>query len=83
MRQVSPLFQTDKINAPVLLAENIKDPNNNSGEAVQFVKNLKKRNVSVTYLENEGDIFFGRNPDGRRKFYTALEEFLEVNLKRK
>jgi dipeptidyl aminopeptidase/acylaminoacyl peptidase len=83
MRKVSPLFQTDKINAPVLLAENIKDPNNNSGEAVQFVKNLKKRNVSVTYLENDGDIFYGRNPEGRRKFYSALEEFLEVNLKRK
>lgn len=85
IRKVSPLFQTDKINAPVLLAENIKDPNNNSGEAVQFVKNLKKRNVSVTYLENDGDIdiYYGRNPEGRRKFYNALEEFLEVNLKRK
>lgn len=83
MRQVSPLFQTDKINAPVLLAENIKDPNNNSGEAIQFVKNLKKRNVNVTYLENDGDVLFGRNPEGRRKFYNTLEEFLEVNLKRK
>ncbi|SMC65152.1 S9 family peptidase [Pedobacter africanus] len=83
MRQVSPLFQTDKINAPVLLAENINDPNNNSGEAIQFVKNLKKRNVSITYLETDGDVIFGRNPDVRHKFYTALEEFLEVNLKRK
>ncbi|MBB5439921.1 dipeptidyl aminopeptidase/acylaminoacyl peptidase [Pedobacter sp. AK017] len=85
IRKVSPLFQVDKINAPVLLAENIKDPNNNSGEAIQFVKNLKKRNVSVTYLENDGDIniYYARNPEGRRKFYDALEEFLEVNLKRK
>lgn len=85
IRKVSPLFQADKINAPVLLAENIKDPNNNSGEAIQFVKNLKKRNVSVTYLENDGDIniYYARNPEGRRKFYDALEEFLEVNLKRK
>jgi dipeptidyl aminopeptidase/acylaminoacyl peptidase len=83
MRQVSPLFQTDKIDAPVLLAQNVKDPNSNSGEAIQFVKNLKKRNVNVTYLENEGDVFFGRNPQVRRKFYNALEEFLEVNLKRK
>lgn len=85
IRKVSPLFQADKIDAPVLLAENIKDTNNNSGEAIQFVKNLKKRNVSVTYLENDGDldIYYGRNPAGRRKFYNALEEFLEVNLKRR
>lgn len=83
MRQVSPLFQVDKINVPVFLAENIKDPNNNSGEAIQFVKNLKKRNVPVTYLENEGSIFIGKNQQGRYKFYTALEDFLEVNLKRK
>ena len=83
MRQVSPLFQTDKINSPVLLAQNIKDPNNNSSETMQFVKNLKKRDVSVTYIENQGDIYAGKNEALRHKFYTTLDEFLEFNLKRK
>ncbi|WP_316817083.1 S9 family peptidase [Pedobacter nyackensis] len=83
MRQVSPLFQTDKINAPVLLAQNIKDPTNNSGETMQFVKNLKKRNVNITYIENDGDIFVGRNEVLRHNFYNAVDEFLEFNLKRK
>lgn len=83
MRQVSPLFQTDRINAPVLMAQNIKDPTNNAGETMQFVKNLKKRNVNVTYIENDGDIFVGRNEVLRHKFYNAVDEFLEFNLKRK
>lgn len=83
MRQVSPLFQTDKINAPILLVQNTKDINNNAGETMQFVKNLKKRNVNVTYIENEGDIFSGKNEASRHKFYNAVDEFLEFNLKRK
>ncbi|RZK76824.1 MAG: S9 family peptidase, partial [Pedobacter sp.] len=83
MKQSSPLFQVDKINAPVFIAQNIKDPNINSGETVQFVKNLQKRNIPVTYLENEGDSFFGKNIEQRQKLYTALEHFLEVNLKKK
>lgn len=83
MRSASPLFQTDKINAPVFLAQDIKDSNNNSGETRQFVRNLTKRNVSVAYLENQGNIFAGKNEAGRREFYNALDEFLEFNLKRK
>ncbi|MNR60727.1 hypothetical protein D3C85_1822860 [compost metagenome] len=50
---------------------------------MQFVKNLKKRNVSVTYIENQGDIYAGKNEALRHKFYTTLDEFLEFNLKRK
>lgn len=83
LRQVSPLFMTDRINAPILMAQDIKDPNNNAGETMQFVKNLKKRNVSVNYIENDGDIFAGKNEKIRHKFYTSLDEFLEFNLKRK
>jgi dipeptidyl aminopeptidase/acylaminoacyl peptidase len=83
MKQSSPLFQTDKINAPVFVAQDIKDPSINIGETIQFVKNLQKREVKVTYLENEGNPFFGKSDENRQKFYTALEQFLEVNLKKK
>jgi dipeptidyl aminopeptidase/acylaminoacyl peptidase len=83
MRQSSPLFQVDKINKPVFISQNIKDPNINSGETLQFVKNLQKKNIPVTYLENDGDFFFGKNVEQRQKLYTSLEQFLEVNLKKK
>ena len=83
MRQSSPLFQVDKINKPVFISQNIKDPNINSGETLQFVKNLQKKNIPVTYLESDGDFFFGKNVEQRQKLYTSLEQFLEVNLKKK
>ena len=83
MRQSSPLFQVDKINVPIFISQNIKDPNINPGEAIQFVKNLQKQNVSVTYLENDSDPSHGKNEEGRQKLYTALAQFLEVNLKKK
>ena len=83
MRQSSPLFQIEKINKPVFIAQNTKDPNINSGETLQFVKNLQKKNTPVTYLENDGDFSFGKNVEQRQKLYTALEQFLEVNLKKK
>jgi dipeptidyl aminopeptidase/acylaminoacyl peptidase len=83
LRKTSPLFQTDKINAPILLVQNSKDPINNQGEVTQFVKNLKKRNVSVTYLEDEGDMYAGKNQPLRHQFYKTLDEFLEFNLKRR
>ncbi|WP_316842668.1 prolyl oligopeptidase family serine peptidase [Pedobacter gandavensis] len=81
MRKASPLFQTDKINTPVFISQNIKDPNANAAETLQFVKNLKKRNVNVTYMENEGIVFPTKNLESRHQFYTALEQFLEINLK--
>lgn len=83
MRQSSPLFQVDKINKPVFITQNINDPNINSGETLQFVKNLQKKNIPVTYLENDGNFFFGKNIEQRQKLYTALEQFLEVHLKKK
>lgn len=83
MKQSSPLFQVDKIHTPVFIAQNLKDPKINSGETIQFVKNLQKQNVSVRYLEIDGNSFFGKNIVQRQKLYSALEEFLEVNLKKK
>ncbi|WP_449435524.1 alpha/beta hydrolase family protein [Pedobacter steynii] len=82
MRQSSPLFQVDRIEKPLFIAQNTKDPNINARETIQFVKNLQKRNINVTYLENDGDPFNSKNDEGRQKLYTALESFLEVNLKR-
>jgi dipeptidyl aminopeptidase/acylaminoacyl peptidase len=81
MRMASPVFHADKMDAPVLIGQNKQDPRINSGETIQFVKELKKKNGNVTYLDWEG-----QNPanwdEDRLKFYTALEQFLEQNLKK-
>lgn len=83
MRQASPVFHADKIAVPVFLAQSPKDPRSNAAEAIQFVKELQKRNVSVTYLEKESSEFSPQGEEVRKKLYASLEQFLAANLSRK
>ncbi len=83
MRQASPVFHSDKINMPVFIAQNTKDIYVNSNEVIQFVKELKKRNVPVTYLEKQENFFSVNGDENRKKMYAALEQFLANNLKNK
>ena len=83
MRFASPVFHADRFKAPLFIAQNPKDPRVNVAEGVQFIKELKKRNVPVTYVEKEE----GPNPvlrqQGRTALYKALENFLKTNLSKK
>lgn len=83
MRFASPVFHADRFKSPIFIAQNPKDPSVNVAEGVQFIKELKKRNVQVTYIEKEE----GPNPvirqQGRTALYKALEEFLQENLGKK
>lgn len=83
MRQVSPVFHSEKINVPVFIAQNANDPGINSGEVVQFVKELKKRDVDITYLEKGSEMSPKDNEQSREQFYLALEQFLDNHLKKK
>lgn len=83
MRQASPVFHADKVNIPIFITQNVKDQRINSNDAIQFVKELKKRNVNVTYLEKDDAFFSANREESRQKVYTALEQFLESNLKKK
>lgn len=83
MRQASPIFHADKVNIPIFITQNIKDPRINTSDAIQFVKELKKRNAPVSYYEKEEASFSINREESRQKMYSALEQFLEVNLKKK
>lgn len=83
LRAASPVFHADRFKSPLFIAQNPKDPRVNVAEGVQFIKELKKRNVPVTYIEKEE----GPNPikrqQGRTDLYKALEEFLKNNISKK
>lgn len=83
MRQASPVFHADKINMPVFITQNIKDPRINASDAIRLVKELKKRNVAVTYYQKEDVSSALNREESRQKVYAALEQFLESNLKKK
>ncbi len=79
-RAVSPVFHTDKIQVPVLIAQGGKDPRVNVNGTNQFVKELKKRQVPVSYLLKDEERHTFKNQANRREFYRKLEEFLANNI---
>ncbi|MET4082455.1 dipeptidyl aminopeptidase/acylaminoacyl peptidase [Pedobacter sp. UYP30] len=81
LRMASPVFHADEFERPVFIAQNPNDPEVNVAEGIQFIKELKKRDVPVTYVEKED----GQNPivkqKARTELYKSLEVFLNENLK--
>ncbi len=80
-RAVSPVFHTDKIKSPVLIAQGTRDPRVNMNETNQFVKELRKRKVPVTYILKEGEGHYFKNPENKLEFYRELEKFFNKNLR--
>ncbi len=80
LREVSPVYQADKIVAPLFIAQGANDPRVNVDESDQMVAALKERGVNVEYLvkDNEGHGF--RNEENRFEFYRAMEAFLSKQL---
>ncbi|HEY6659718.1 MAG TPA: S9 family peptidase [Pyrinomonadaceae bacterium] len=76
----SPVFQSDKIKVPLLIAQGANDPRVNKAESDQMVEALKKRGIEVPYIvkANEGHGF--ANEENRFDFYRAMEEFLGKHL---
>jgi len=81
LRAISPVFHTDKIKAPLLIFQGAKDETANISELNQFVRELKKQKVPVTYYlkPNERKIF--RNEHNRKDMYTEIEKFLDINMR--
>jgi dipeptidyl aminopeptidase/acylaminoacyl peptidase len=80
LRAISPVFHTDKINSPLLIFQGAKDPRANISELNQFVRELKKRNVPVTYRLKENERAYFKNDRNRLEMYTEIESFLNSNM---
>lgn len=80
LREASPIFQTDKIRIPLLIAQGVKDRHVHENETAQFVDKLRAKGVEVHYLLNESEAHNFRNEESRLEFYAALERFLAKNM---
>ncbi len=76
----SPVFHSDKIQSPLLIAQGANDPRVKKAESDQMVEQMSKRGIDVPYLvkENEGHGF--HNEENRFEFYRAMEQFLAEHL---
>jgi dipeptidyl aminopeptidase/acylaminoacyl peptidase len=80
MRENSPVYQVDRIEAPLFIAQGANDPRVNKDESDQMVDAMKARGIDVEYLvkDNEGHGF--RNEENRFEFYRSMEAFLNKQL---
>jgi dipeptidyl aminopeptidase/acylaminoacyl peptidase len=80
LREVSPVYQAEKIVAPLFIAQGANDPRVNKDESDQMVAALKARNIDVEYLvkDNEGHGF--HNEENKFEFYRAMEAFLAKHM---
>ena len=81
-KNISPIFKTEKINRPLMIALGEKDPHVSVTESNRFVKHLKKREIPVTYVvkKDEGRSF--RKEENKIELYRTMESFLQQHLPR-
>jgi len=79
-RQVSPVYQADKIQRPVFVIQGGNDPRVNINEADQIVETLRKKGFDVPYMVkyNEGHGY--QREENRMDMYKCTLGFLAKNF---
>ncbi len=79
-KEVSPVFQIDKIKKPLFVVQGANDPRVNINESDQIVKALRAKGFEVPYMvkydEGHG---FGKEPN-RIEFYKTMMGFFAKNF---
>jgi dipeptidyl aminopeptidase/acylaminoacyl peptidase len=80
LKDRSPLWRTDQIQRPLLIAQGANDPRVKQAESDQIVAAMKAKNLPVTYVlyPDEGHGF--ARPQNRTSFYAISEAFLSTCL---
>lgn len=82
IKQMSPVFYSDQIRIPVLLAQGGKDSRSTVIESGQFVQKLRKRRIPVTFILHESEGRYFRKEENLIHFYEELGRFFDAHLKR-
>jgi dipeptidyl aminopeptidase/acylaminoacyl peptidase len=80
-KEVSPVYQLDKINKPLFVVQGANDPRVNIHESDQIVKALRAKGFDVPYMVkyNEGHGF--HHEENTIEFYKAMMGFFKQNFK--
>jgi dipeptidyl aminopeptidase/acylaminoacyl peptidase len=80
-KEVSPVYQIDKIKKPLFVIQGANDPRVNINEADQIVESLRKRGFDVPYMVkyNEGHGF--SHEDNNMDMYKCTLGFFAKNFK--
>ena len=81
LREISPLFHTDKVTKPLMVLQGSKDPRVLQVESDEIVEGVKKNGVPVEYVlfEDEGHGFVKK--ENQIEAYGKIKDFLDKYLK--
>ncbi|MEC7262833.1 MAG: alpha/beta fold hydrolase, partial [Bacteroidota bacterium] len=81
LKQISPLFHTDKVTKPLIVLQGSQDPRVLQAESDEIVAGVRKNGVPVEYVlfEDEGHGFVKK--ENQITAYSKILEFLDVYLK--
>ena len=81
LREISPLFHTDKVTKPLIVLQGSKDPRVLQVESDEIVAGVKKNGVPVEYVlfEDEGHGFVKK--ENQIEAYSRVLKFLDTYLK--
>ncbi|HVW96547.1 MAG TPA: prolyl oligopeptidase family serine peptidase [Mucilaginibacter sp.] len=84
-RAISPVFNTAKIKAPLLIFQGARDDRANISELNQFVRELQKQNGAdkVKYFLKPMERTFFKSQANRMEMYSEIEKFLGQNMRMK
>lgn len=82
LKQISPLFHTDKVTKPLIVLQGSQDPRVLQAESDEIVAGVRKNGVPVEYVlfEDEGHGFVKK--ENQITAYSKILEFLDEYLKK-
>lgn len=82
LKQISPLFHTDKVTKPLIVLQGSQDPRVLQAESDEIVAGVRKNGVPVEYVlfDDEGHGFVKK--ENQIEAYSKILEFLDVYLKK-
>tara|TARA_R100000935_G_scaffold10692_5_gene21377 strand:- start:107 stop:2017 length:1911 start_codon:yes stop_codon:yes gene_type:complete len=82
LKQISPLFHTDKVTKPLIVLQGSKDPRVLQVESDEIVAGVRRNNVPVEYVlfEDEGHGFVKK--ENQIEAYSRILQFLDKYLKK-
>ncbi|WP_299100210.1 alpha/beta fold hydrolase [uncultured Winogradskyella sp.] len=82
LKQISPLFHTDKVTKPLIVLQGAQDPRVLQVESDEIVAGVRKNGVPVEYVlfEDEGHGFIKK--ENQIESYSRILKFLDKHLKK-
>ena len=81
IKSASPIFNSKKLNIPLLFFQGGKDSRGNLNEVTQFIKELKKHNHNVEYIVRDEEGQRISKFENKIHFYNAVDAFFTRYLK--